>query len=281
MTEGAALALSVIVPTRDRRQLLERKLRALEQETTPEIGPDFEVVVVADACTDDTEAFLEAYRPPYPLTWLRGPGRHAAVARNLGAERARGQVLLFSDDDVIAPLGWIEENRLLHELPNRVGLSRQVLPDHVKAGDTVGTVQGWWNFNARSASMRADAFEAVGGFDTAFDEYGGKDPDLAYRLWRRGATFHLLSGVSVVHHDESYLNNLESKGRAAGRAHVRVWRKHGDPKVGLALGVHPLSLALKRLVLHRGLAARLGHRYRWELAYMEGAIEALRGERTA
>src|SRR5690606_2687231 len=159
-------AVSVIVPTRDRRVLLERKLRALELEqldfevivvadactddtekflaayrpphrlrwtTGPglsaatartlgaararalELEPlDCEVIVVAAACTDDTEKFLAAYRPPYRFSWTTGPGLHAATARNIGASRAQAPVLLFSDDDVIPGPGWVEDNRRLH-----------------------------------------------------------------------------------------------------------------------------------------------------------------------
>src|SRR5690625_3910902 len=81
-------AVSVIVPTRNRQALLERKLRALESEPL-----NFEVIVVADACTDGTEKFLAGYEPPYLFSWTTGPGRHAATARNLGAQRARAPIL--------------------------------------------------------------------------------------------------------------------------------------------------------------------------------------------
>lgn len=274
MSEADGPRVSVIVPTRDRRALLERKLRALEEDHSGL----FEVVVVADACQDDTEAFLSAYRPSYALAWLRGPGRHAATARNLGAGSARGDVLLFSDDDVIAPPGWVEENLRLHAEPGRVGLSRQTLPSHLTTGDVLRAVHGWWNLNGRSTSMRADAFRAVGGYDPDFSTYGGEDPDLGYRLWRQGASFHLLDQVEVEHHDDGYLASLDAKGRSAGRAHVRVWRKHRDHRVALALGVHPAVLALKGLVMHRSWTRWLRHhRYRWEVAYLEGARLAVRG----
>lgn len=264
--------VSVVVPTRDRRPLLERKLRALEAETGP-----FEAIVVADACTDDTEAFLDGYRPPYPLRWTRGPGRHAATARNLGAELADGEVLLFSDDDVIAPPGWVAENRALHAREGFVGLSRQVLPPHLARGDALHAVHGWWNTNGRSTSLRAELFRRVGGYDPRFSTYGGEDPDLGYRLWRTGARFVLLSRVTVEHWDERYGRDLAGKGRSAGRAHVEVWRKHGDPRIAWALGVHPWMLAVKAVVLGPWSRRALGDdRWTWERAYAAGARAALR-----
>lgn len=264
--------VSVIVPTRDRRALLERKLRALELEQL-----DFEVIVVADACTDDTEKFLASYHPPYRFSWTTGPGLHAATARNIGASRAQAPVLLFSDDDVIPSPGWVEDNRRLHQTEGMVGLSKQRLPDHLEVGDRLTRVQGWWNTNGRSTSVRADLFHEVGGYDPVFSTYGGEDPDLGWRLKQEGARFRLLTGATVEHWDEHYLENLEAKARSAGAAHVRVWRKHGAAEVAWALGVHPASLALKRVLLGPWAAGLLGEdRYRWERAYAEGARLELR-----
>lgn len=264
--------VSVIVPTRDRRVLLQRKLQALEIEQV-----DFEVIVVADACTDDTEKFLAEYRPPYRFTWTTGPGLHAATARNIGASRARAPVLLFSDDDVIPDAGWVEDNRRLHEQPGFVGLSRQRLPPHLEVGDKLTAVHGWWNTNGRSTSVRADLFHEAGGYDPAFSTYGGEDPDLGWRLKQLGARFKLLTGATVEHWDEQYLQNLEAKARSAGAAHVRVWRKHGAPQVAWALGVHPVSLAIKRVLTGRWNALFIGEdRYLWERAYAAGAREELR-----
>lgn len=270
--ESTVPVVSVIVPTRDRRVLLQRKLQVLEIEQL-----DFEVIVVADACTDDTEKFLAGYRPPYRFSWTTGPGMHAATARNIGASRARAPVLLFSDDDVIPGPGWVEDNRKLHEQPGYVGLSKQRLPPHLEVGDKLTAVHGWWNTNGRSTSVRADLFHEVGGYDPAFSTYGGEDPDLGWRLQQRGARFRLLTGATVEHWDEGYLENLEAKARSAGAAHVRVWRKHRAGAVAWALGVHPASLALKRLLLGPWAAPLLREdRYLWERAYAEGAREELK-----
>ncbi len=264
-------AISVVVPTHDRRTLLERKLRALEGEEV-----DFEVVVVADACTDDTERFLARYQPGYPLSWATAPGRHAAYARNQGARIARGAVLLFSDDDMISRPGWLAKNLALHEVPGRVGISRQVLPSHLKRGATLSRVAGWWNAVGGSLSLHADLFEDVGGYDDAFSEYGGEDADLGYRLKLAGAEFKFLPDAVVEHWDQSYSDDLGAKARSAGVANVRVWRKHGKPEVAWALGVHPVLLGVKRVLLAPVLRPVWGkERYRYEVAYAKGARSAL------
>ncbi len=267
-------AISVVVPTHDRRPLLERKLRALEAEAG---RCRFEVVVVADGCSDDTEDFLATYQPPYPLRWCATDGKHAAYARQRGAEMASAAVLLFSDDDVIPSPGWLQGNLALHQTASQVGLSRLVLPDHLQVGVTRSSVQGWWSCGGASLSLRSELYHRVDGYDPAFAAYGGEDMDLGYRLLLAGARFVFLPEAAAEHWDEDYLATLEAKGKAAGRAHVKVWRKHDDPRVAWALGVHPLVLALKGLVLRRSLTSLLRHhRYRWEVAYVEGARLAMR-----
>lgn len=270
-TAPARPDVSIIVPTHNRRALLERKLRALESEP-----PVFEVIVVADACSDDTEKFLTSYRPPYRFSWTTGPGLHAATARNIGAQRASGQILLFSDDDAIPRPGWVEENRRLHHKPDQVGLSRQLLPPHLVAGATLKHVSGWWNTNGCSMSLRAELFHAAGGYDASFSSYGGEDPDLGWRLHQLGARFKLLPQTGVEHWDERYLENLDEKARSAGAAHVRVWSKYQAPAVAWALGVHPVMLGLKRLLLGPWAALVLGGAtWRWEAGYAAGARQEL------
>ncbi len=266
------VAISVVIPTHDRRPLLERKLRALEAEQI-----DFEVIVVADACRDDTEAFLDGYRPPYPLRWTTTPGTHAATARNRGASIARGRVLLFSDDDVVSLPGWLAGNLAAHETARVVGLSRQVLPAHLTGGGELRGPVWWWNVNGRSTSLTSDLFHEVGGYDPSFTTYGGEDPDLGYRLLRAGASFLFLPHATAEHWDEAFAGEYEAKARSAGRAHVRVWRKHGDARIAWALGIHPALMAVKRLVLNRAVGALVRHpTFRYERAYLEGALEARR-----
>jgi len=82
-------ALSVVIPTHDRRDSLLRLLAALEAGTLPPAR--FEVIVVADGCSDDTVQAAGAAPFSFPVKVLAmHPARGAAAARNLGATEARG-----------------------------------------------------------------------------------------------------------------------------------------------------------------------------------------------
>jgi GT2 family glycosyltransferase len=271
------IEISVIIPTHNRRGLLERKLKALEGEMVP-----FEVIVVADGCTDDTLEFLETYRPPYRLRHLTAPDTFAAFARNRGAEVAAGRVLLFTDDDVISRPGWLEANLRAHDGlsdgASVVAVSKIILPPHLSQGETFTGVKAfWWNANGRSTSVSRALFERVGGYDESYNSYGGEDPDLGYRLWQAGARFIYLPQAVAEHWDEDYTRALTRKAWAAAKAHVKVWRKYGDDRVAWALGIHPLLLRVKRLALNDVGARLITHpRYCYEHAYLRSALEEIR-----
>lgn len=262
--------ISVIVPTHNRRALLEKKLRALESQQP------FEVIVVADGCTDDTMTFLKKYNPAYALRVLETPGRGVSYARNLGAKKAAGDVLLFSDDDVIPQTGWIEAHKKVHGTSNRVGIGKLVLPRELLgtgAAELLGPQVYWWNITGNSSSIPKHLFMQVGGYDETFKDYGGEDPDLGYRLKKAGATLVFVQ-AEALHEAWSHQDSALQKAYKAGAAHVKVWQKHNAAEIAWALGIHPVVLTIKRLVLPL-IKPLLGQRIAYEIAYMKGALSEL------
>ena len=91
--------VSIIVPTRNRRDWLRQALRSAREQT----WPDKELVVVDEASTDNTLAMLAAEFPEARVIkheTARGP----SAARNAGLAAATGEWILFlDDDDVLHP----------------------------------------------------------------------------------------------------------------------------------------------------------------------------------
>lgn len=105
MTGPARPPVSVVVPTRDRAELLADCLAAL----VAAVGDDDEVVVV-DSASDDpaaTAAVTEAVADPrVRLVRAEVPG--ASEARNRGWRAARHDLVVFVDDDIRPRPGWID-----------------------------------------------------------------------------------------------------------------------------------------------------------------------------
>ncbi len=286
---AGSLELSVITVTHGRLELLQRKLAALSAQT---IDPNrFEWCVVANGDVQ-AAAWLAEQRPPFALR-LRSESINEPVARarNLAAALAGGSYLLLSDDDVLPSPGCLGAHLEAHAQHAGAGaadsravvigdlrLSEEHRAPGVKEPFEERLLQAgpglWINVTGANTSLPRSAFEAVGGFDESFAAYGGEDSDLGYRLRARALRFRR-SAAAWATHVGSVLADTD-KAFAAGRAGVRVWRKHGSFDVAVMLGVHPLLLALKRAWLRSPAARGMARERRaYEEAYLQGASAEL------
>jgi glucosyl-dolichyl phosphate glucuronosyltransferase len=99
-------AVSVVMATHQRAQMLKKALASLERQI---VSVPFEAVIVDNSSTDDTRRILEDFTDRHP--WARAlhePRLGKSRALNTGVASARGRVLVFTDDDVVADPGWIE-----------------------------------------------------------------------------------------------------------------------------------------------------------------------------
>ena len=111
------LTVSVIVPTRNRLDVLRQAVAALCAQQYPRDG--FEIVVVDNASSDGTATWLEsivAERGPR-VRWLREakPGSH--YARNRGFAAATGQIVALIDDDIVVAPDWLERLVAVYQNP--------------------------------------------------------------------------------------------------------------------------------------------------------------------
>ncbi|MFE9674620.1 glycosyltransferase [Streptomyces sp. NPDC006259] len=107
------MAVSVVVPTRDRTTRLLLTLTALGHQTLDR--ERFEVVLVDDAPERGAvDQVLSALPAGLPVRSATTGGRGVACARNTGARLARGELLLFLDDDTMATPGLLEAHLAAH-----------------------------------------------------------------------------------------------------------------------------------------------------------------------
>jgi glycosyltransferase involved in cell wall biosynthesis len=109
--------VSVVIPTKNRRHVLPETIASIQAQTFP----GWEVLVVDDASTDDTEAMVQALASDDPRIRFIPRGREPAGAptcRNIGLSEARGEFVLFLDsDDLLAPTCLEHRVRQLKQNP--------------------------------------------------------------------------------------------------------------------------------------------------------------------
>lgn len=267
---GARPRFSVVVPTFQRRELVQECVRSLERQR---FDGSWEVVVVVDGSTDGTAEALRRMDVSVPLTVVEQPNRGLSAARNRGAAAARGELVLFLDDDMEAYPDLLAE----HDRSHRAGADAVMgdIPMHPDSPPSVVTkaVDEWAADRTRrlagneaplpyhdllggQLSVRRDVIEEIGGFDgefTAEGAFGGEDIDFGYRLVSSGR--RVVFNPAAVSRQKYVVTpraNLR-QWRDAGRATVALLRKH--PEMGADLGdMLPARHGLKRRVARAVLA---------------------------
>ena len=106
--------LSVLISTYDRPDLLAKCLEGFHEQTMP-VG-EFEVVVVDDGSPGPrTEAVLREAAGHLPMTWVRIEHAGRSAAKNLAVLMARGDLVLFFDDDDVPTPNLLREHLRAHE----------------------------------------------------------------------------------------------------------------------------------------------------------------------
>lgn len=99
--------LTVAIPTHDRSAVLRQTLERLTRVIVPR-GFDWEVIVVQNNCSDDTAIMLAEFQSRLPLRALSESRPGVNHARNAAIEAARGEIIVFTDDDTLPAAGWLE-----------------------------------------------------------------------------------------------------------------------------------------------------------------------------
>ncbi len=187
------LSISVVIATRDRRELLRR----VTEEVIAQLIPGDELIVVDDGTTEpEPSAWLEGH-----AVVLRSYGNGPAVARNLGWRRAAGEIVAFTDDDVILDAGWLAAIRTEFAAGKAVlaveghTVTREFDPLFEYSVQSKGPRNGL----TCNVAYRRSALERLDGFDEGFPFAHCEDVDLFTRARRLGQVRY--SRRMIVEHE--------------------------------------------------------------------------------
>ena len=243
------MRLSIVIATKDRAEYLDSAIESLGKQ----IGaPSFELIVVDNGSTDATPYIVDRAREqrPFEVTYVYEERPNRGAARNRGLKAASGHLILFCDDDIYAPPGFLAAHDAAHTASNVVvsGPILNVSSHHERPKP------GLTNFSRAffctcNVSAPKVALDAVGGFDEQFNLYGWEDTELGVRLREHGMRAKFAWDAYLWHIKPPTDVTLESEMRKAlekARMAVRFVQKNSSSRVKTATGAFTLNLLRAR-----------------------------------
>src|SRR5689334_11610901 len=119
MAQSYKFAASVIIPTYNRKDILESSLRSLRASNMPKDA--FEIIVVDDGSSDDSFEVVRAFTDSCQIRYVyqEDKGFRLSRARNQGIALAEGEVCIFIDCGIIVSNGFVQAHVDAHRIPNR------------------------------------------------------------------------------------------------------------------------------------------------------------------
>ena len=225
---------SIIIPTKDKLSRLRLTLRGLEHQMTD----DVEIIVVFDGCKPEMiEQFQELQFAFDPISIICEQNVGRSAARNLGISKARGEMIIFLDDDRVPGPSFIQQHIagqsstpcvLLGERLDSLASEEEIeaLFMSVSPAEQLDFLQArvvkkglekklplkptgplnWLTFFTGNVSVPREALLRSGLFDENFKGWGHEDIDLGIRLSGEGLAFRQDSSILTYHllHDSNF-----------------------------------------------------------------------------
>jgi glycosyltransferase involved in cell wall biosynthesis len=230
---------SVIVPTHNRAETLSLTLANLARQQFPE---SWEVIVVNNRSTDNTDEVVTRHKFPVPLRLVHEDTPGAAAARNAGAAHAGGQYLLFVDNDIQVESDFLQRHLVALEAHAGAWIVGQMVNLPEQEATALGRfrksmfplispeegIRKTSSVTAANLSLSRADFESLRGFDETL--FSGEDRELMMRAWEKGITIVLDPSIIVVHNDwaGSSIRDYCFRNRVYSQAEPIFWRKYGD-----------------------------------------------------
>ncbi len=203
--------LSIITVTKNRAPLLLLCLNSLVGQCKK--GDE---IIIVDASTDQTPAMIKSYANKLPIRYIRYTKPGYPAFYNKGATHAKGDILVFFDDDCIATPNFLSRIRHAHiQHPNAIiqGMTHSIpkgnlyvdmMGDHYKNWLSMMTLHGneMKSFDSKNASIPRALFWNHGGLSPTMTK-GSEDIEFGLRLRRSGIHIYFDRTIIASHHERT------------------------------------------------------------------------------
>ncbi len=253
-SEGVLPRFSLVVATLGRTVELSKLLETLAAQT----DQDFEVLIMDQNAPGYLDAVLGPFRSRLDLRHLPIERRGACAARNRGAVQARGEWVMFPDDDCWYPLDMIErvtrgiEGTGLGFYGGRAAdeEGQSVLSRYTPAAADITEDNVWSTSIEWMAAIRRDLFLAAGGFDERLGP-GAGTPFGAYEI--NDLVLGLLRNGATGRYDPDWIGHHDFQPEALGTSDSIAKMYHYARGMGYVLQKRRLGMKHVFMLTHRAM----------------------------
>ena len=230
---------SIIIATYNR---LEELVELFDSLDSVEFDPSlFEVVIIDDGSTDQTQAFIASLIKPFGIQYHRQENQGPGAARNFGMKVAQGDYFIFIDSDVLLPSNYLSaidrylsQNDVLafggpdNAHPSFSPMLKAInysMTSFIGTGGTRGSKKSVTRFYPRSFNMgiHKSVFEKIGGMGGLRH---GQDMDYSARIYDAGFKVGFIPDAVVFHKRRTNLRKFYKQIFNWGVARINLGRKY-------------------------------------------------------
>jgi glycosyltransferase involved in cell wall biosynthesis len=268
-----SLQFSIIIPTRNRADSLERCLTAIEQLSYD--PSQFEVLIVDDGSTPRVKEMLDRRKNLLRFRVFRTEGLGPAQARNHALHHAHGNTVVFTDDDCRPCPTWLSAFEACITKHPQAGVGGKVLdaPENGIYGRTsqlivsflyeyANKLSGPKFFCSNNLAFPRQQLLDLGGFDVSFPLPAAEDRDLCARWLNQGELIY--EPLAVVEHSQALqLHSFLRQHYRYGIGAFQFWQRRksegasGNKIEASRFYIDMVSYPFRTLVYRRAIAVSI------------------------
>ncbi len=233
---------SIIIPTYNTTVVLRECIKALCNQTADK--NKFEVIIVNDGGKSEVSGDIRSAEGQIDLRYYYQDHKGPAAARNLGIEKANGEIILLLDDDSLPVNIWMEATiKAWERYPDYDGIGGYVLKDpsdsiccQVNADFFNWYLNQYTSHDGCSflvtcnAGYRKSILDKIGRFDDSFKRASGEDRDLNIKILKAGGKLRLDENILVYHDKDLTLRSFARKNFNYGKAAYNIYTRYPEQK---------------------------------------------------
>lgn len=220
---------SVIIPAYNRAGIISRAIQSVLDQTCN----DYEVIVVDDGSTDDTNEVLKPWIDRNQIRYIYQHNRGVCAARNAGASMAQGEYLVFLDsDDAVEPSWLYDYAEAINRYPKLDlvfcsmvvfkpdGSSKKLscLDPYSNGGKQKGLpIPGTW-------AIKNSFFNELGGYDESL-KYG-ENTELRFRWKAQSPNYHCIDRYNLIYMESVSGGSKQTENKL--KSNLYILEKHAD-----------------------------------------------------